>query len=85
LTVKVCPPTVIVPARGVVVVFAATLKVTVPLPDPLAPLVTLIQLAPLVAVHAHPAPAVTEIEPLLPKAGTDWDVGEIVYVHGAAA
>jgi hypothetical protein len=60
-----------VPVRGVVVVFAATVNVTVPLPDPLAPPVTLIQLALLVAVQAHPAPAAIEIEPLPPDAGTD--------------
>lgn len=53
------------------VVFAATVNVTVPLPDPLAPPVTLIQLALLVAVQSHPAPAAIEIEPLPPDAGTD--------------
>jgi hypothetical protein len=32
----------------------------------------------LVAVHAHPACAVTLTDPVLPPAGLDWLVGEIV-------
>jgi hypothetical protein len=85
LTVNVCPPTVMVPARGVEVVFAATVNVTVPLPDPLAPPVTLIQLALLVAVQAHADPAAIEIEPLPPDAGTDCEAGEMAYEHATVA
>jgi hypothetical protein len=85
VTVNVCPPAVMVPVRGVVVELAATLKVTAPLPEPLAPPVMVIQLALLVAFHVHPADVVTVTAPVPPSASTDWDVGEIVYVHGAAA
>jgi hypothetical protein len=64
---------------------AATLNVTVPLPDPLAPPVTTIQVALLEADHAHPLVVVTVNEPLPPLAGTVWDTGEIEYAHGAGA
>ena len=58
---------------------AATLNATVPLPLPLAPLVTVIQLVLLLtAVHAHPAGAVTAVDPVPPPAATDWLVGDIV-------
>jgi hypothetical protein len=46
------------------------------LPLPLAPDVTVIQLALLTAVHAHPAAAVTATEPEAPAAPMDWLVGE---------
>jgi hypothetical protein len=69
-TVKACPPIVIVPERLVVVVLAAALKLTVPLPEPLAPAVTVSQLALLVAVHAQPVPAVTFVLPVPPVAAT---------------
>jgi len=85
LTVKVWPPAVMVPVRGVVVVFAATVNVTVPLPEPLAPPVTVIQLALLVAVQAHPVSAVIEMEPVPPAAGTDWEVGESAYEQEVVA
>ena len=52
-----------VPVRPVVALFAATLNATVPLPDPLAPLVIVNQLVLLVAVHAQPVSAVTLVEP----------------------
>jgi uncharacterized protein YhhL (DUF1145 family) len=77
VTVKVVPATVSVPARDVVAVFAATLNVTEPLPDPLEPAVTVIQLALLVAVHPHPVPAVTEIVPEPPEEANDCEVGLI--------
>jgi hypothetical protein len=76
-TVNVRPAIVIVPVRATPE-FAATLKPTVPLPDPFAPLVTVIQLAPLAAVHGQPAVAVTVTEPVPPPAATVWLVGEIV-------
>ena len=60
-TVKVLPAIVTVPVRVVVAAFAATVSVTVPLPEPLAPLATLIQLALLTAVHAQPAAVVTDV------------------------
>jgi hypothetical protein len=66
-----------VPVRGVVVVLAATLNVTMPLPEPLAPPVMVIQLALLEAVQAHPPEVVTVTEPVPPSDSTDRDVGEI--------
>ena len=50
---------VAVPARAVVAVLAATARATVPLPLPLAPLVTVSHDAVLAAVHAQPAGLVT--------------------------
>ena len=77
VTVNVCPPTLIVPVRCVVAELAATLKLTVPLPDPLAVPVTVIQLTLLVAVQAQPLPAVTENDPDAPDAATDCEAGAI--------
>jgi hypothetical protein len=72
VTVKVLPPIVNVPLRGDVVVFAAAENPTVPLPDPDAPDVTVSQLVLLeLAVHAHPAGAVTPTLPVPPDAGSD--------------
>jgi hypothetical protein len=53
-TVKISPAIDISPLRLPPVLFAVTLNVTVPLPVPLAPLVTVIQLTLLTAVHVHP-------------------------------
>jgi hypothetical protein len=58
-TVNVCPAIVIVPDCVDGPGFAATLNVTVPLPLPGVPAVTVIHGALLVAVQLHPAPAVT--------------------------
>ena len=70
--------------RDAVAGLAATLYETVPLPLPLAPAVTVIHAALLVAVHAQPAPAVTVTVPLV---ATDVlsvaAEGRIVYEHGA--
>ncbi len=52
--------------RELVALFAATLNVTVPLPDPLAPAVTMIQLTVLDADHAQPPVVVTVNEPVPP-------------------
>jgi len=82
LIVKVCPPTPMVPLRELVVLFAAALKATVPLPEPVVLLVTVIQLAPLVAVHVQPAAAATENDPVPPPAATAWLAGDTVYEHG---
>jgi hypothetical protein len=53
VTVKVRPAIVSVPVRDVVPVWAATVKLTVPLPVPLAPEVTEIQATLLVVVIAY--------------------------------
>lgn len=49
-----------------------------PLPEPLAPLVTVIHAAPLTAVHAQPAGALTDTLPVLAAAGTLPLVGEML-------
>jgi hypothetical protein len=70
VTVKLWPAIVSVAVRAVVVVFAAALKLTVPLAEPLVPPVTVTQLAPLVAVHAQPVVVVTATLPVPPAAAT---------------
>ena len=77
VTVNVRPPAVSVPVRGAVLVFAAMVYATEPLPLPDAPELIVIHAALLVAVHAQPAGAVTFVEPLPPPAPTDWLPGEI--------
>ena len=59
------------------------LNVTVPLPEPLAPAVIVIQLPLLDVVQAQPVPAVIENDPLPPAAGTDSDAGATAYEHDA--
>ena len=59
-TVYVWPAMVAVPVRGVVTVLAATDRATVPLPLPLAPLVTVSHDAVLAAVQAQPVGLVTD-------------------------
>ena len=71
-----------VPVRALVVVFAAALKATVPLPEPFALLVTLTQLEPLLAVQAHPVATVIENAPVPPAAATAWLAGDTLYEHG---
>lgn len=69
-TVNVWPAIVSVPIRAGPV-FAATLKVTLPLPVPVAPDVMVIQDALLAAVQPQPAPAVTAtLLPVAPLAST---------------
>ena len=83
VTVNVAPAIVSVPVRLEATVLVATLKPTVPLPDPVAPLVTVIQVALLAALHAHPVPAVTVLLPVPPDAVNDWLAGEIAGLQGA--
>jgi hypothetical protein len=54
-------------------------------PEPLAPLVIVIQAALLVALHEQPVPPVTLKDPVPPDAGTDPEVDPSVKLHGAAA
>lgn len=68
--VKVAPAIVIVPVREFVDVFAETVKFTVPLPVRLLVPLTVIQLALLLTVHAHPLVVVTVVLPLPPAAAT---------------
>jgi hypothetical protein len=65
VTVNVLPAIVSVPVRALPVFFD-TLKVTVPLPLPEAPVSTVIQESFDVAVQAQPAWVVTAIEGLVP-------------------
>ncbi len=65
----VWPATINVALRDEAAVFAAAVTLTLPSPDPLAPLVTVSQLALLVAVHVHPAGAVN-VTAALPPAAT---------------
>ena len=85
MTVTVWFATVNVPVRAPPV-FAATLIATVPLPVPLAPEVTDNQDVLVVAVHVHPAAAVTASGPAVPPpAPIDKVVGLIEYEHETAA
>jgi hypothetical protein len=54
----------------------------VPLPLPVAPLVIVIHAALLVAVQVHPVGDVMVAVPVPPVPGSDWLVGDAVYVHG---
>ena len=74
----VCPATVNVPVREAPVVLAATLNVTEPMPDPLAPAVTVIQDVVVVAVQAQDVPDVTLSVRLLASASTAKLVGVTV-------
>jgi len=80
LIVNVRPAIVSVPERPGPFV-EATVKLTVPLPFPLAPDVTVIHDWPLVAVHAQPAPDVTDTELLPPAAAIVSESGEMENVH----
>jgi hypothetical protein len=68
--VNVCPAIVNVPVRLLPVLFAAAVKWTEPLPLPVDPLVMVIQLALLDAVHVHPDCVVTETVPFPPSLST---------------
>ena len=82
---KVWPPIVTVPVLAVATVLAATLSATVLLPEPVAPAVTVIQLALLVAVRAQPVVPVTATDTGPPAAPTLWLVGARLKVPHAAA
>ena len=74
------------PLRGDVLGLADALKATLPLPLPVAPLVTVIHpVSLLTPVQAHPVDAVTFVEPVAVPAAIDWLGGEMEYVHGAPA
>ena len=69
---------VAVPVRDVVAVLAATARATVPLPLPLAPLVTVSHDAVLAAVHAQPVWLVTATLAASPAATALAEPGLIV-------
>ncbi len=68
MTLNVLPAIVTVPVRDVVPVYVAALRVTVSVPEPLAPPVTVIHPALLVDVQVQPIGAVTVTVPLPPAA-----------------
>ena len=78
--VKICPLTVIFPVLSNPV-FAATEKLTVPLPPPGEPDVTVIHGESLTAVHVQPAPEVTLKLLVPPPDGTFVEVGDKLKVQ----
>ena len=76
MTVTVRPATVNVPVRAAV--DAGTVKLTEPIPDPVAPAVMVIQLAVVVADHEQLVPEVTDNVVALPFVGTVTVVGMTV-------
>ena len=72
VTLNACPAIVNVPLRCDELALAAALNATVPFPLPLAPLVTVNHdVLLLTPVHAHPAGAVTAVDPVPPPATID--------------
>ena len=83
MTVSVCPAIVSVPVRGLVVVCAATLYVTEPLPVPLLPAVTVIHAVLLLTpVQVHPLVVVTAAVCDPPAASTLCVVGAMHETAG---
>jgi len=76
---------VIVPVRVLSVVFSSTAKLTAPSPEPLAPAVTVIQLALLTAVHEQPVSVVTPTVPVADDSGNERLGADSVNVHVAPA
>ena len=72
MTLIVWPPTVNVPVRWSELAFADALKPTLPLPLPLAPLVTVSHPLLLTPVQTHPVGTATAVEPVPPVYATDW-------------
>ena len=75
VTVKVCPPAVMVPVRSGPL-FGATVRATAPFPEPLLPAVIEIHGALLVAVQSHPAAAWTSNDRVPPALSTDVPAAE---------
>jgi hypothetical protein len=78
VTATALPAIVIVVFCAVVEVLAVAEYDTVPLPEPLAPLVMLNQLADSVAVQVQPAGAVTVADPVPPELAREMLVGDTV-------
>lgn len=71
VTVNVLPAIVSVADLATVVVLAAAVNPTLPVPVPLAPVAIVTHDAPLVAVQLHPAVVVTVTAPVPPDAVND--------------
>ena len=84
VTVNRRPAIIKLPVRWVVLVLGAMVKLTEPAPEPVAPLVMVIQEAPLPAVQLQPVVVVTAADPVPPAAVTVWLVGEIESEHADA-
>ena len=84
MTVTVWLPTVNVPVRGLPVAFCATENVTEPIPEPV-PLVMVIQLVDVVAVHEQDVPEITLSVWVDAVPPTVKLVGFSVYEHCASA
>ena len=80
---NVRPAIVSVPVRLLSPGFLGNVKLTVPFPVPVDPLVIVIQLVLLTAVHEHPDCVVTETLPVPASLLTVSLVGDIPKVHGA--
>jgi hypothetical protein len=85
VAVNVCPAIVSVPVRAEVVVFAAALYVTEPLPFPVPPAVIDSQAVLLDAAQLQPAATVTVTVPGPPADGRFAETGEICGAHVAPA
>ena len=85
VSVNTWPAIATVPTLSVVCELAVMLYDTVPLPDPLAPPVTVIHDVLLCAVQAQPAPAVTDTVALPAVWAAVRDTGAIAGVHGGGA
>jgi hypothetical protein len=81
VTVNVRPAIVSVPVRCELLVLGATLKLTAPPPEPVAPPVTVIHDVLLTPVQLHPDVVVTVDAPVPPPATMDWLEGEIENAH----
>ena len=77
---KLCPAIVTVAVRCAPLL-AATVRVTVPVPVPLAPALTRIQGAPLAALQTQVSPVVTVVLVVSPEAGDDLAAGPSVNAH----
>jgi hypothetical protein len=85
VTVRSRPPIARVPVRVVPAGFAATRYVTVPFPEPEAPVRTVIQDAPDTAVHAHPDGTLMSTLPSSPAAAMLSVAGVSTASHAAPA
>ena len=81
VTVNVSPPAVIVPVRDDRLVLAATLKFTVPSPDPLEPDVMVSHDVEVDAVHEQPVRVSMLTVPLVAAAGTEAVTGAMAKVQ----
>jgi hypothetical protein len=85
VTVNVRPAIERVPVRCAVLGLGATVKLAEPLPEPVAPSVTVIHVALLTAVQLQPVVVVTVVDSSAPAAATDWLEGEIENEHPAGS